>query len=337
MWSQNGTTFKFFEKSEELEFLPRGIYTIEYGAFGAMYLERVRDEFEFPYKIYGSDQFPERVITTYKANTANLGVLLCGLKGTGKTVQAEQICNQSGLPVILVSPDNKAEHLIDFLSSVNQEVVVMIDEYEKIFGKSDTLLSIMDGALNATSRRLFVLTANTMNISEAMIDRPSRIHYLKKFGNLSLNVIGEVVADLLHDPQFRDDVVQYLSALEIITIDIVKTVVKEVNLFKEPPQKFQDILNVTVYNHQRWDVFGEDGETELLRYVICHQLDPFRVGYDLNFKEFGDQWKNHGYIKTVNKKTGKIVTDDGTYFVKKAKSYTNSITARVLGATPIEM
>jgi ATPase family protein associated with various cellular activities (AAA) len=334
MWSQNGSVFKLYEKSEELEFLPVGVYTLNYGAFGSMYLNMMKPEFEFPYKLYGEDGFPERVIKTYTNGVSNLGVLLCGLKGTGKTVQAEQICNLSKLPVILVSQDfDKGADLISYLSNVNQEVVVMIDEYEKLFGKSDSLLSIMDGAFNANSRRLFVLTANTMNISEAMIDRPSRIHYLKKFGNLAVKVIGEVVADLLDDQSFRSEVIEYLGALDIITIDIVKTVVKEVNLFQEPPQKFKEILNISYRNHARWDVFEEDN-TPILEYVTCDLIDPFRDNrYDyLRFREFGEKYHEFGIVKTSNKKTGKIVTENGTYIVKKAKSFATTVHSRTMGA-----
>jgi hypothetical protein len=250
--------------------------------------------------------------------------MLCGLKGTGKTVQAEQICNLSERPVILVSQDfDKGSDLVYFLSLVNQEVVVLIDEYEKIFGKTENLLSIMDGVLNGTHRRLFVLTANTPHIADAMIDRPSRIHYMKRFSNLSIPVIREVVDDMLQYPEFKTDVVEYLSMLEIITIDIVKTVVREVNLFGEPPQKFKDILNVTVVNKMRWDVTNEKDET-LLSYVTCDLIDPFSrdyKGYDLRFREFGDKVHDYGYIISVNKKAGKIVTETGTYFVKKSKGF----------------
>lgn len=326
MWNQSGSRFKFFEKADELEVLPPGIYTLEYGPFGSMFLDRTKDEFIFPYKLYGIDKFPERVIKTYQSTKSNLGVMLCGLKGTGKTVQAEQICNLSKLPVILVSKDfDKGQDLIHFLSDVNQEVVVMIDEYEKLFGKSDGLLSIMDGAMNAEYRRLFVLTANTLNISEAMIDRPSRIHYLKKFGNLDVLVIGEIVDDMLKFQQYRADVVEYLSALEIVTIDIVKTVIKEVNLFEEPPQKFKDILNVTVRNHVRWDVFDEEDEC-IAHYVISDYLDPFQKDYYLRFTEFGDKSHDFGCVKSFNKKTGKIITDQGTYTVKKAKLFSSTVT-----------
>jgi hypothetical protein len=321
MWSQHGSDFNILQKDNELEFLPAGIYTLHYAPFSPMYLKLKQKRFEFPYKLYGNDGFPERVIKKYRSTKSNLGVLLCGLKGTGKTVQAEQICNFSEMPVILVHSDfNMGKDLITFLSQVDQEVVVMIDEYEKIFGKSDSLLSIMDGALNARHRRLFILTANTAHISEAMIDRPSRIHYLKRFGNLSVPVITEVVDDMLINKEYYSDVVEYLQTVDIVTIDIVKTVVSEVNLFNEPPQRFKTLLNVSITDRARWDIFDDKGN-QLLRYSSSYHNNPFMKGYELQFKDFGDNWTYFGDIKTCNQKTGKVVTDKGTYFVRKFATF----------------
>ena len=88
MWSRNGNNFSRYEKSDELEKLPPGVYTLKYGQFGSMYLHHEKDKFEFGYKLYGSNGgFPERVMKTYRSGSANMGVMLYGLKGTGKTVE----------------------------------------------------------------------------------------------------------------------------------------------------------------------------------------------------------------------------------------------------------
>lgn len=319
MWSVNEKNYKQYDKPErDLEKLPVGIYTLEYGMFG-MYLERKRDKFDFPYKLYGQTGFADRVIKTYKAGNANFGVLLCGLKGTGKTVEAEQICNASGLPVIMASQQyNEGRDLIQFLDTVDQDVVVMIDEYEKIFGASNALLSVMDGTLAAKHRRLFVLTANAASISDALLDRPSRIHYLKKFGNLATPVVVEVVDDMLEHPELRDEVVNYIGTLEIITIDIIKTVVREVNLHAEAPERFKDLLNVTSRNSERWDIFNVDNEP-LEKWVKISMLDPFQKGYDLISTSFeSPQGHYYGIISSASKKTGKVVTDRGTYYIRKS-------------------
>lgn len=334
MWSQNGNNFSRYDKAEELAELPPGVYTLRYGMFGSMYLERNKDKYEFPYKLYGQSGFPDRVKKAWKAGTGNLGVLLIGLKGTGKTVEAEQICNIMNLPVILVAQDyDHGKDLVTFLGGVDQDVVVLMDEYEKVFEESDhALLSIMDGAMNAKNRRLWLLTANHQNINDALLDRPSRIYYKKKFGNLHTEVITEVVDDMLKYKKFRQEVVDFLGMLEIITIDIVKTVIREVNIHNESPSEFKDFLNVTISKQERWDLFDSDG-APIMTWARCQHLDPFHKSNSkrvrLSMYEYGEEWKEYGIYQSCDKKTGKIVTDQGTYYLKKAKAFSSKETLAV--------
>lgn len=75
-------------------------------------------------------------------------MLLTGIKGSGKTVTSKQICNRLGLPVIVV-PKN-FERLTPFLNDIKQNVIVLFDEYEKIFKDEDAiLLPLMDGAMSS--------------------------------------------------------------------------------------------------------------------------------------------------------------------------------------------
>ncbi len=65
--------------------------------------------------------------------TDNMGVLLNGVKGTGKSVTAKLICNElkNFLPIIIV--DKAYEGLPQFISKIQQEVIIFIDEFEKVF------------------------------------------------------------------------------------------------------------------------------------------------------------------------------------------------------------
>lgn len=64
--------------------LPVGVYDIVVTRFG-IHLDKVNDSFVFPYKIYGlQTDFINHVIKTYENTTGNLGVLMNGIKGTGK-------------------------------------------------------------------------------------------------------------------------------------------------------------------------------------------------------------------------------------------------------------
>ncbi len=64
--------------------IPVGVYNILITRRG-IFLEKISDEFVFPYKIYGlQNDFINHIIKTYNNTTGNIGVLMNGIKGTGK-------------------------------------------------------------------------------------------------------------------------------------------------------------------------------------------------------------------------------------------------------------
>ncbi|WP_295723753.1 AAA family ATPase [uncultured Leptotrichia sp.] len=89
-------------------------------------------EFVFDYKIYGlQEDFINHVIKTYnEAQTGNLGILLNGTKGTGKTVAAKMIANRLHLPVIIVQNMGQEMNLqmMNYLSTeINFDCVFFFD------------------------------------------------------------------------------------------------------------------------------------------------------------------------------------------------------------------
>jgi DNA-directed RNA polymerase subunit F len=131
-----------------------------------------------------------------------------------------------------------------FLNSISQNITIFIDEYEKIFGNSSEMLTIMDGALNSDFRRVFLLTTNELNVEQNLIQRPGRIRYLKKFQDLKPSIVEEIVDDLLIYKQFKKECINFISNLETITVDIVKAIIEEVNIHEESPLNFETIFNV---------------------------------------------------------------------------------------------
>ena len=288
-WNKSGNNFSIGDVTNQINELPVGVYTLNNSMFG-FYLERIEDSFEFNHKLYGLEtRLIDRVVTTWKGTDRNLGVLLNGLKGTGKTVSAKVICNQLNLPVILVNMNPEGGGIPEFLNEIQQEVVVFIDEYEKVFGEDSELLTVMDGVLTGTSRKLFLLTTNKTYINDNMLQRPSRIRYFKTFKDLSPAVIEEIVDDTLNNRKFKHDVISAISNLEIITIDIVKSIIEEVNLHNESPTEFMDVFNVkkitgkyTLYQITK-DENGKDVETELHKGVKVYprDFDDDRIGSSL--------------------------------------------------------
>jgi hypothetical protein len=121
--------------------------------------------------------------------------------------------------------------LISYLSSFNFDCIFFFDEFEKQFDESDcSILQIMDGVYNSEFRKIFLLTTNQLNINPNLLSRPSRIRYVREFGNLSKSVVEEYLDDNLKDNSGREDLLNYIDTLTISTIDILKAIVEEVNI-----------------------------------------------------------------------------------------------------------
>jgi len=247
VWGVNGEIYSPEKFSHQVEKLPAAVYLIGQSMFG-YYLEMIEEKFEFPYKIYGLERsLIDRVKRTYQYGNTNLGVLLNGIKGTGKTVTAKQICNELNLPVILINQAfENMSNVAEFIADIEQDVIIFFDEYEKIFKNGDdSMLTIMDGALNNEFRKVFLLTTNSLRVNDNLIQRPGRIRYIKTFSNLTLKNILEIVEDKLNFPEFKDETIKFISQLELITVDIVSAVVQEVNIHQEAPDVFESVFNVS--------------------------------------------------------------------------------------------
>ena len=217
-------------------------------------LTRVGDKFTFDYKIYdlgGSEMF-DKVKAVWESecfakNNRNLGIIYNGIKGTGKTVSAKLLCNSLDIPTIIIN--HAYEGLIlDFVQALEFECVIFIDEAEKTFTGDDQqiLLKMIDGVYNK-SRKLYLLTTNTLSINENLISRPGRIRYIQEFGNLSAEAVNMYIEDNLLDMSKKNQILETVDLLEISTIDILKAIVEEVNILGKIDQKTN--LNIPRANY----------------------------------------------------------------------------------------
>ena len=233
VWMNTGNSYSQIDPNFEVtQVLPVGVYNLELTMFGWK-LFKFADNFVFPYKLYSlENEFVDHVLKTYENTIGNLGILLNGTKGTGKTVTAKVLANRLNLPVIVLkSMGDRNQSMIEYLSSLNCDCVLFMDEFEKNFKEEDsTVLQIMDGVYNSNHRKIFLLTTNNMHINENLVGRPSRIRYVKHFGNLSMDTVNEYLDDALECIEAREEILEFVDSLTISTIDILKTIVNEVNI-----------------------------------------------------------------------------------------------------------
>ena len=122
--------------------IPNRVYNVGHSYTDGYYLKPANTDFSVNYKVYDlQNDFIDRCCRMFWATSGNMGVLMNGIKGTGKTVAAKLIAKRLNLPVILLNDDFDQDNAFQmFLADIPQNVVVVIDEYEKTFDTGSCLL-----------------------------------------------------------------------------------------------------------------------------------------------------------------------------------------------------
>ena len=256
-WARDGTLYSSRSRADKMPRLPSGVYQYTSSLMG-WYLNRISDRFEFPFKVYSAcDKTIARIVAYWQNNTTNLGVLMNGLRGAGKTMAAQLLANrlieEENLPVLVIRDPIPLDTVLE--AAARENMMVIFDEFEKTHSSKNEdgvdhqqkLLTTIDGMSRTTAKRLFLFTTNTTEIDENFKDRPSRIRYQFEFSRVADEVIEGLIGDGLPlDLHYlKPDILAYLDTRTICTIDIVKAVISEVRTFREPPSAFEEILNIT--------------------------------------------------------------------------------------------
>lgn len=225
---------------------PGKVYTLKYSWDDGMYLEISDNTFVLPDKVFktiSDEKFISKVLNYHKSsNRSTTGVLLTGLKGSGKTVMSKLIAQACDLPIIVVSSNCPTKYLTSFFSkSPNTEVCIVFDEIDKNkeHWNTEDLLGFMDGITN-TGKKLCILTCNSSSmLNDYIMDRCSRIRYVRKFDAMSKESIKSIVS------KFTDKDVDQLTdfihdRFEVISFDNIISFLEEVNTNVE--DAYEDII-----------------------------------------------------------------------------------------------
>lgn len=237
-----GSTYRIYDDDlKTFDALPVQTYALRFDKMSGFYLE-VHSDFEIAEKTYGvhTDKVA-KVFSSFAAFDRNLGVILSGKKGIGKSLFAKMIAEsaiKNGIPVIIA--DRYIPGIAAYLESIEQEVVVLFDEFDKTFGEADQregtrlnpqteMLTLFDGITNG--RKLFVITCNELrNLNDYLVNRPGRFHYHFRFDYPTAGEIREYLTDKLDEKYYGeiDRVISFASRVDV-NYDCLRAIAFELN------------------------------------------------------------------------------------------------------------
>ena len=259
-----GNTYKIYDDSMKVyNALPAQCYSVRFDKMTGFYLEKHSDIENKEAKVYGVHmEKVNKVLNTFEAFNRNLGVILSGDKGIGKSLFAKLLSIKSiekGIPLIIV--DTYIPGIASYIEDIEQEVVVLFDEFDKTFAKTNdgvdaqaTMLSLFDGT--AQGKKLFVVTCNDLHrLNDYLVNRPGRFHYHFRFEYPSPTDIKEYLEDKLKKECYKEiDKVIGFSRKVKLNYDCLRAIAFEINNESSFENAIKD-LNIINTETQRYNIF----------------------------------------------------------------------------------
>lgn len=222
------------------------VYNLKWDRYnGVSYFEE-DGSLSLPAKVYATksdDIFIKRVNTYFqKTSKLSTGVMLSGIKGTGKTVMAKVIAKNSNLPIIVVDEEYPTGRINDFFRKFETPVTIIFDEVDKHWDTED-LLGWLDG-VQTNAKKLVLFTCNNEDrVNDYLKDRCSRVRYIRHF---EANDNARFLREILRDKGIAEDNIEntytfIVNNFGLLSIDNILSFIDEKLLF--PKLSNEEIFN----------------------------------------------------------------------------------------------
>ena len=294
---ESGYNYKIYDDGLTIHNqLPAASYTVSFDKMTGWSLNKYSN-IEIKEKIYGVHQKKvDKVMNAFKQFNRNLGVILSGDKGIGKSLFSKMLGKtaiEQGYPLIIV--ENYIPHIASFLQSIEQEVVVLFDEFDKTFTCKDEddepstraeMLTLFDGI--SQGKKLFIVTCNDLyNINQFLINRPGRFHYHFRFNYPTEEEIREYMTDKVK-PEYASEVNHVVAFARKINLnyDCLRAIAFELNQCGNFEEAISD-LNII-------RTFGEDYQV----IAVLDNGEKFVASYNI------DLWDSEPFTITMENQEG---------------------------------
>lgn len=318
-----GSIYRIYDDNlKTYDQLPAKTFLVCFSSMSGFFLEEQPD-IQITEKIYGSHESKvNKIINSFKLFSRNLGVILSGDKGIGKSICAKMLANKSiaeGYPVLIC--DQYIPGIANYISSIQQEVTVLFDEFDKTFKcngsddeghktKTDSqaeMLTLFDGL--DQGKKLFVVTCNKLNnLNEFLVNRPGRFHYHLRFEYPTADEIREYLSDKISEDRYDeiDKIISFAGRVDI-NYDCLRAIAFELNLGSTFEEAIKDLNIVNTDSEEIYsataiftdgtkaiakrvyiDFFSLEEESKSIRFSMdngyCYiEFDPSDSYYDNNY------------------------------------------------------
>lgn len=256
------------------------VYTFRNTLTGPI-LVKDRKRFEVATRKFGKHaQYLAQITADYDRLGPARGVLLEGIKGAGKSMLSEDICNWAinlGLPVVRVDQALDEADLRLIIAACKGACVLYFDEFGKVYEEEarNKLLSFF--ADQSIMGVYFLLTANSTNeLSNFMVNRPGRFQFRIVYSGLEVEDAMEVAKSFNLNEEMTKVLCRFTAYHFEISYDILIHVARlmlEVKSFDELLTKIES-MNVppVIYNYYEVktikygdEVYGTDRATVTIK------------------------------------------------------------------------
>lgn len=332
-----------------LDNLPPKTYSLRFGKQSGFFLWQMED-LKVKEKIYGThSKRVDKVLNSFSLFSRNLGVLLSGDKGIGKSVFTKLLAEEAmktGYPVIIVdSFYDDLSNLSNFINEIQQEAMIIFDEFDKNFRRLDEqnkLLSLFDGL--SQGKKLFCISCNNLgNISNFLLDRPGRFHYHFRFLYPTMEEAEEYLKDNVKE-EYWDELSKVLNCVDRLNInyDCLRAIAFELNTGISFQEAIPD-LNMSILDREdeyKLELILSSGETLYIEeYLNLFSSEKRECIFNRLKKENkGSQyWISFTPFK-VKRKNNYLLVEEFTLVYKEGARYQSYAEAEMSeGDVPVEL
>lgn len=275
-----GSGYQIYDDSlKTYDRLPAQAYSVGFNSNSGFFLVKYSD-IEIKEKTYGIHiNKVQKVANTFEKTNRNLGVILSGAKGIGKSLFAKMLAAEGvsrDYPVIVV--DHYYPGIASFLDEIEQEVYVLFDEFDKTFGSTQNnkdslkdpqteMLTLFDGI--SQGKKLFIITCNQLrNLNDYLVNRPGRFHYHFRFEYPQAQDITAYLLDKNISQEEIKKVVAFSSKVKL-NYDCLRSIAFELQM----GEKFEDAildLNIINQNNEKYNImiYFKDGSHLSTKYTF---------------------------------------------------------------------